>query len=157
MIWDNSTWSGKPCNPSRGQQTVLALNRMSRDIFPDLGVPVLYVAQPYGGMDPAQMEGFTVNYYEYLNAIGVQLAELDFAKAPNCAGHLLAIIKPKIVRHTIILSTDNLFLLTPPTSPSGRVANPAVINLSIRSFRSLPSAFRVIFFFGVEHVRCIFL
>ena len=24
-----------------------------------------YVAQPYGGMDPAQMEGFLVNYYEY--------------------------------------------------------------------------------------------
>src|SRR5215211_5895901 len=43
----------------------LALARMPRDIFPDLGVPVLYVAQPYGGMDPAQMEGFLVNYYEY--------------------------------------------------------------------------------------------
>src|SRR6266699_2855904 len=44
---------------------VLAIARMPRDIFPDLGVPVLYVAQPYGGMDPAQMEGFLVNYYEY--------------------------------------------------------------------------------------------
>ncbi|MFI5377721.1 MAG: efflux RND transporter permease subunit [Tepidisphaerales bacterium] len=44
---------------------VLALQRMPRDIFPDLGVPTLYVAQPYGGMDPAQMEGFLVNYYEY--------------------------------------------------------------------------------------------
>src|SRR6266498_2317696 len=44
---------------------VLATARMARDIFPDLGVPVLYVAQPYGGMDPAQMEGFLVNYYEY--------------------------------------------------------------------------------------------
>src|SRR5438552_7852806 len=44
---------------------VLALARMPRDIFPDLGVPVLYVAQPYGGMDPAQMEGYLVNYYEY--------------------------------------------------------------------------------------------
>ncbi len=43
----------------------LALDRMARDIFPDLGVPVLYVAQPYGGLDPAQMEGFIVNYYEY--------------------------------------------------------------------------------------------
>src|SRR5437879_895143 len=52
---------------------VLALNRMPRDIFPDLGVPTLYVAQPYGGMDPAQMEGFIVNYYEfhflYINGI----------------------------------------------------------------------------------------
>src|SRR5580765_8721049 len=44
---------------------LLAIDRMSRDIFPDLGVPVLYVAQPYGGMDPHQMEGFIVNYYEY--------------------------------------------------------------------------------------------
>src|SRR5499433_3126796 len=43
----------------------VAIERMPRDIFPDLGVPVLYVAQPYGGMDPAQMEGFLVNYYEY--------------------------------------------------------------------------------------------
>ena len=42
-----------------------AIERMPRDVFPDLGVPVLYVAQPYGGMDPAQMEGFLVNYYEY--------------------------------------------------------------------------------------------
>jgi multidrug efflux pump subunit AcrB len=44
---------------------ILAIQRMPRDIFPNLGVPVLYVAQPYGGMDPAQMEGFLVNYYEY--------------------------------------------------------------------------------------------
>src|SRR5258705_4920244 len=43
----------------------LAIDRMSRDIFPDLGVPVLYVAQPYGGLDPAQMEGVIVKYYEY--------------------------------------------------------------------------------------------
>src|SRR6266496_3009663 len=44
---------------------VLAVQRMPRDIFPDLGVPTIYVAQTYGGMDPAQMEGFIVNYYEY--------------------------------------------------------------------------------------------
>src|SRR6476620_2787406 len=44
---------------------LFAVARMPRDIFPDLGVPTLYVAQTYGGMDPAQMEGFIVNYYEY--------------------------------------------------------------------------------------------
>jgi hypothetical protein len=38
---------------------------MPIDIFPDLNVPVLYVAQPYGGLDPQQMEGFLTNYYEY--------------------------------------------------------------------------------------------
>src|SRR5213595_3537089 len=43
----------------------LALQRMPVDIFPDLGDPAIYVAQPYGGMDPAQMEGYLTYYYEY--------------------------------------------------------------------------------------------
>ena len=42
-----------------------AVNRMRADIFPDLDLPVIYVAQPYGGMSPAQMEGFITYYYEY--------------------------------------------------------------------------------------------
>ena len=45
--------------------SVLAVTRMSIDIFPNLNLPVVYVAQPYGGMDPAQMEGLLTNYYEY--------------------------------------------------------------------------------------------
>src|SRR6267143_934129 len=44
---------------------IFGIGRMPRDIFPDLGVPVIYVAQPYGGIDPAQMEGFLTYYYEY--------------------------------------------------------------------------------------------
>src|SRR5216110_1070397 len=43
----------------------LALERMPRDIFPTLGIPTIYVAQPFGGMDPAQMEGYLTYYYEY--------------------------------------------------------------------------------------------
>src|SRR3954452_3649202 len=43
----------------------LAIKRMPVDIFPDLGAPAIYVAQPYGGMDPAQMEGYLTYYYEY--------------------------------------------------------------------------------------------
>lgn len=42
-----------------------AVTRMRADIFPDLDLPVIYVAQPYGGMSPAQMEGFITYYYEY--------------------------------------------------------------------------------------------
>jgi multidrug efflux pump subunit AcrB len=38
---------------------------MEVDIFPALNLPVIYVCQPYGGMDPAQMEGYLTNYYEY--------------------------------------------------------------------------------------------
>src|SRR5467141_3470026 len=43
----------------------LAVHQMARDIFPSLGTPTIYVAQPYGGMDPAQMEGYLTYYYEY--------------------------------------------------------------------------------------------
>src|SRR5438067_13205452 len=43
----------------------LALWRMPVDIFPDLNTPVIYVAQPYGGLDPQQMEGFLTNHFEY--------------------------------------------------------------------------------------------
>jgi multidrug efflux pump subunit AcrB len=45
--------------------SILAITRMKADIFPRLGAPAIYVAQPYGGMDPAQMEGYLTYYYEY--------------------------------------------------------------------------------------------
>src|SRR5881394_52085 len=45
--------------------SLLALRHMARDIFPSLGIPTIYVAQPYGGMDPNQMEGYLTYYYEY--------------------------------------------------------------------------------------------
>src|SRR5258708_3098023 len=77
---------------------VFALGRMPRDIFPDLGVPVIYVAQPYGGVDPAQMEGFLTYYYEYhflyITGIehvesksiqGVSLIKLQFHPGTNMA------------------------------------------------------------------------
>src|SRR5262245_23581619 len=45
--------------------SVMAIQRMKVDIFPQLGAPAIYVAQPYGGMDPSQMEGYLTYYYEY--------------------------------------------------------------------------------------------
>lgn len=45
--------------------SLLALKRMPVDIFPDLGLPAIYVAQPYSGMSPAQMESYLVSFYEY--------------------------------------------------------------------------------------------
>ncbi len=42
-----------------------SIEKMPRDVLPDLGLPVIYLAQPYGGMSPAQMEGFLTYYYEY--------------------------------------------------------------------------------------------
>jgi multidrug efflux pump subunit AcrB len=57
--------------------SVLAVTRMRIDIFPNLNFPVIYVAQPYGGMSPAQMEGYLVYYYEYhfLYINGIQSVE----------------------------------------------------------------------------------
>ena len=57
--------------------SVLAISRMRIDIFPNLNLPVIYVAQPYGGMSPAQMEGYLVYYYEYhfLYINGIQSVE----------------------------------------------------------------------------------
>src|SRR5437762_965774 len=43
----------------------LSLRNAPADIFPKLGVPVVYVVQPYGGMSPTQMETQLINYYEY--------------------------------------------------------------------------------------------
>lgn len=75
---------------------VLALRSMPVDIFPKLNLPVIYVCQPYGGMDPAQMEGLVTNYYEfhflYINGIqrvesksihGVALMKLVFHPGTN--------------------------------------------------------------------------
>jgi multidrug efflux pump subunit AcrB len=45
--------------------SLMAVKRMPVDIFPNLGAPTIYVAQPFGGMDPSQMEGFITYYYEY--------------------------------------------------------------------------------------------
>jgi multidrug efflux pump subunit AcrB len=43
----------------------LAVRNTKVDIFPKLGLPTVYVAQPYGGLSPEQMEGFITSYYEY--------------------------------------------------------------------------------------------
>src|SRR5260370_7274041 len=48
-----------------GLSSILAIMRTRVDIFPNLDLPVIYVAQPYGGMSPQQMEGFISSYYEY--------------------------------------------------------------------------------------------
>src|SRR5947207_696297 len=45
--------------------SVLAMSRTRVDIFPSLNQPVIYICQPYGGMNPGQMEGLLTNYYEF--------------------------------------------------------------------------------------------
>lgn len=55
----------------------LTIRSMKIDIFPKMGVPTIYVAQPYGGLSPEQVEGFVTSYYEYhfLYVTGVKFVE----------------------------------------------------------------------------------
>src|SRR5437588_6157085 len=57
--------------------SLMAIRQMKVDIFPKLGAPAVYVAQPYGSMDPYQMEGNLTYYYEYhfLNITGIEHVE----------------------------------------------------------------------------------
>ncbi len=61
---------------------------MSIDIFPNLNLPVVYVCQPYGGMDPAQMEGLLTNYYEYHF---LYISGIDHVESRNVQG--MAVMK----------------------------------------------------------------
>src|SRR5499433_638969 len=63
--------------------SVLAVQRMHFDIFPTLNLPVIYVAQPYGGLDPAQMEGLITNYYEYHF---LYISDIDHVESRNVQG-----------------------------------------------------------------------
>lgn len=55
----------------------LSIRNMKVDIFPTFGLPTIYVAQPYGGLSPEQMESFVTGYYEYhfLYITGVKAVE----------------------------------------------------------------------------------
>lgn len=57
--------------------STLAIRNSKIDIFPQLGLPTIYVAQTYGGLSPQQMEGFITSYYEYhfLYITGIKYAE----------------------------------------------------------------------------------
>src|SRR2546425_387849 len=66
--------------------SVLALRRMPVDIFPQVGDPVIYVSQPYGGMDPQQMEGYLTYYYEYHF---LYITGIDHVESRSIAGQAL--------------------------------------------------------------------
>jgi multidrug efflux pump subunit AcrB len=90
---------GKPIFEQVGIKYPAGLPKgMDVDIFPALNLPVIYVCQPFGGMDPGQMEGYLTNYYEYhflyisnihhvesRNVQGVALMKLFFHPGTNMA------------------------------------------------------------------------
>lgn len=71
----------------------LSARMMKVDIFPNLNLPVVYVVQPYGGMDPSQLEAFVVAHYEnhFLYISGVDHIE---SKAIQNVAVLKVVFKP---------------------------------------------------------------
>src|SRR5258708_28597057 len=77
---------------------VSTLSSIKIDIFPKLDMPVLYIANPYGGFTPSQMETFFakqyINVLLYVNGIksietknvqGLTLIKLNFYPGTNMA------------------------------------------------------------------------
>jgi multidrug efflux pump subunit AcrB len=58
--------------------SILALRKIPIDIFPQLDLPTIYVAQPYGGMSPQQMEGLIATRYQdqFLYVSGIKNIEV---------------------------------------------------------------------------------
>lgn len=78
--------------------SVLTIRTMPIDIFPKLGIPTIYVIQPYGGLSPEQMEGYLSSIYEqhfiYINGIrsmesrsiqGMSRIKLEFHEGTDMA------------------------------------------------------------------------
>jgi len=78
--------------------SILATTNIPIDIFPKLDLPTIYVAQPYGGMSPQQMEGLIATRYQdqflYVSGIknievksiqGLALLKLSFYPETNMA------------------------------------------------------------------------
>jgi len=57
---------------------ILSVRNIPIDIFPKLDLPTIYVAQPYGGMSPQQMEGFIATRYQdqFLYVSGIKNIEV---------------------------------------------------------------------------------
>ncbi|OQP39804.1 acriflavin resistance protein [Niastella yeongjuensis] len=77
---------------------ISAMKSVKIDIFPQLGLPVLYIAHPYGGFTPNQMETFFTKQYIntllYVNGVksietkniqGLALIKLNFYPGTNMA------------------------------------------------------------------------
>ena len=79
---------------------LFALRKAPADIFPNLGIPVIWVVQPYAGMAPSQMESQFVTYYEYHF---LYIAGLDHIESQSIQG--AAVLKLYFSKGTDIASS----------------------------------------------------
>jgi multidrug efflux pump subunit AcrB len=145
--------------------SILAVTRSRIDIFPDLNAPVVYVAQPYGGMSPAQMEGYVSYYYEYhflyINGVekveaksiqGASLLRITFHPGTNMSNALAETISyvnrarafmppgtvaPFVVRYDAGTLPVGYLVFSSPTKTLGEIQD-AALNRVRPVFATLP-------------------
>ncbi|HEX4741797.1 MAG TPA: efflux RND transporter permease subunit [Caulobacteraceae bacterium] len=145
--------------------SVLAVNRSRIDILPDMNSSVIYVAQPYGGMSPQQIEGYISYYYEYhflyINGIesveaksiqGATLLRLTFHQGANMSEALAETISyvnrarafmppgtvaPFVVRYDAGTLPAGYLVFSSPTKTLGEIQDVA-LNRVRPVFATLP-------------------
>lgn len=145
--------------------SAFAVSRSRIDIFPDMNASVIYVAQPYGGMSPQQMEGYISYYYEYhflyINGIenveaksiqGASLLRLSFHHGTNMSDALAETISyvnrarafmpqgtvaPFVVRYDAGTLPVGYLVFTSPTKTLGEIQD-AALNRVRPVFATLP-------------------
>lgn len=66
--------------------SILSLRRVPLDMFPDLGLPTIYISQPYGGLSAEQMEGFITSNLEYYC---IYLTGLEYVESKSVQNYAL--------------------------------------------------------------------
>ena len=77
----------------------IALQRMTRDVFPPLGIPTIYVAQPFGGDDVAA----ALARAALLRAVAAQPAEAFHPRQHGIqrAGADFVAVVPQLLQHPV--------------------------------------------------------
>jgi len=55
-----------------------AIKKINVDIFPEVELPVIYIAMPYGGLSPAYMDGFMANEFQKVLLFVSGVKDIDF-------------------------------------------------------------------------------
>src|SRR5260221_12807274 len=102
--------------------SILAVLRTRIDIFPTLDLPVIYVAQPYGGMSPQQMEGISSYYYEYhflyINSIdSVEAKSIQSTDVLRLSFHAGTNISEALAQRVSYVNRANAFMPLGTISP----------------------------------------
>jgi multidrug efflux pump subunit AcrB len=85
--------------------SALTIRKIPIDSFPNLGLPTIYVAQPYGGLSPQQVEALITSYYEYhflyvtgvkyvdsKSVQGVSLVKIEFHEGTNMSQAMAEVV-----------------------------------------------------------------